>query len=175
MRRECVVLKKLLLIALVPLLQACGTFDYKPKEYVLSDGRIPPFQVVGTVLVTNVQPSTETTVFFSGASEWRGDYKRVTEHLRWQLDKEIQKNGTKQSAASQKTIGVKVLKLSVTKRAFHFSSAIDITVQLGNGLALEKHVTQNSPSDVWTVLDGTLALGVIEILADPNVKKYLAE
>ncbi|MBI4998364.1 MAG: hypothetical protein HZC22_16020 [Rhodocyclales bacterium] len=168
-------LKKLLLVALVPLLQACGTFDYKPKEYVLSDGRIPPFQVAGTVQVINLQPSTESTIFFSGAAEWRGDYKRVTEHLRWQLDKEIQKNGTKHSAASQKSIGVKVSKLSVTKRAFHFSSDIDFTVQLGSGLALEKHVTQYSPSDVWTVLDGTLALGVIEILTDPDVKKYLAE
>jgi len=169
------VLKKLLLMGPVLLLQACMTIDYVPEEYVLADGRILQFPVVGTVQVNNLQPNDDKSIFFDGSSTWQGSYKSVTEHLRWQLDKEIQKNGIKESGADQKTIGVKVSNLTVTSAAFHFTSAVEFTVYLGNGEILAKRVTQGSPGNIWRVLNGTLALGVIETLKDEKVRKYLAQ
>ena len=168
-------LKKLLLLSSILFLQACMTHNYVPEEYVLADGRILQFQVVGPVQVNNLQPNEEKTVLYSGPSKWQGNYKSITEHLRWQLDKEIQKNGVKKSTAGQKTIGVKVTNLSVTDGAFHFRSAMNFTVTLGNGEVLEKRATQGSPGNPWRVLNGTIALGVIEILKDEKVQKYLAE
>jgi hypothetical protein len=174
-RGKCIVLKKLLLLGLLLPLQACISIDYAPEEYVVADGRISRFSVVGAVLVNNLQPNDAKTIFFEGTSKWQGSYKSVTEHLRWQLDKEIQKNGIKKSGSDQKTIGVKVTNLAVARGAFHFSSAVDFTVSLGNGEVLEKRVTQGSPGNIWRVLNGTLALGVIDILKDERVRKYLVQ
>lgn len=168
-------LKNFLFLSPILLLHACVTIDYVPEEYVLDDGRISQFPVVGTVQVSNLQPNDNKILFFSGTSKWEGDYKRVTEHLRWQLDKEIQKNGIKQSRAGQKTFGVKVSNLSVAQTPFYFKSEMNFTVHLGNGEVLEKRVTQGSPASIWTVLNGTLALGVVEILKDEKVRRYLAQ
>jgi hypothetical protein len=168
-------LNKLVLLSLVILLPACMTHNFVPKEYVLKDGRISQFPVAGTVQVNNLQPNDEKTILFSAGSTWEGDYKSITEHLRWQLDKEIQKNGVKKSSASQKTIGVKVTSLSGIKGKVNFSAAMNFTVTLGNGEILEKHVTVGGPGNVWRKFNGAFVWGVIEILKDEKVKKYLSE
>ena len=56
---------RLIAFASVLLLQACGTVEYKPTEYPLRDGLIPPFNVVGDVQVSNGQPSTDTVIVYS--------------------------------------------------------------------------------------------------------------
>jgi len=50
---------KLLVLAGVLLLQACGTIEYKPTEYPLRAGLIPSFNVAGDVQVSNGQASTD--------------------------------------------------------------------------------------------------------------------
>lgn len=168
-------LKKLVMLVLVLPLQACMSIDYVPEEYVLDDGRIIQFPIAGVVKVNNLQPNDNKTILYNGPPKWQGNYKSLTEHLRWQLEKEIQKNGMKQSSASQKTIGLKVTNITVTKANFFHKSEMVFAVSLGIDEVLEKRVAQGSPGNIWTVLNGTIALGVIEILKDEKVRKYLAQ
>lgn len=158
------------------LLVGCGTVKYVPQEYVIANDRIPNFDLNGAVRVENIQTDQEQIKFFEGAAaDWVGDYRSVTEHLVTQLSKEIAIHGKVLGTNKKKVLQVKVLNLRATQEAFHFRSSMQVLVRLGNGDEVTVAVSQGSPSDMWRVLNGTLALGAIDILKNAKVKAYLAE
>ncbi len=169
-------MKKLILAITILTLQACGAIQYKPETYEISAERIQDFPLSGTVTVSNDQPDKTPTAFFdSGAAQFMGTYNEVSEHMAKQLSAEISKHGQVQSSSGQKTISVKITRLHARQHIFHFTSEMNFTVKLGNGETLEKFVSQGSPANMYRVLNGTIALGVIEILKDPQVLNYLAQ
>jgi len=166
---------RLLAIACLALLSGCGTVAYTPEEYEIAQGRIAPFEYKGTVTIENIQTDTAQTKFFDGPSQdWAGNHRQVTEHLAEQLRKEIGKNG-KAGAGGTKTIKVSVKHLRAEQNVFVFRSTMKVAVQLGDGQPFEKEVSQGSPGNMWRVLNGTIALGVIEILNEEQVRQYLAK
>ncbi|RRS05936.1 hypothetical protein EIP75_03505 [Aquabacterium soli] len=167
-------IKVVVVVCAAILLAGCGTVNYVPQEYVISAERIPNFDVNGSVLVQNIQTDQEQRKFFSGAADWTGDYKTVTDHLVMQLNKEIAIHGKVIGRDKKKVLQVKVVQLAAVQHAFHFTSSMQVNVKLGDGAETTVRVSQGSPSDMWRVLNGTLALGVIDILKDPKVKAYLA-
>lgn len=167
-------MKKILLVMLTLLLGACGTVDYVPEEYTIAKERIRSFDVNGEVVVENIQTDQNKVVFFGGAKQWVGDYKSVTQHLVDQLNKEIGIHGSFKSKNSKKTIQVKVISLNAWPEFFHFNSSLNAIVKLGDGTEIPIRVTQGSPGNMWRVLNGTIALAVIDILKNQKVRDYLA-
>ncbi|MGH1438845.1 MAG: hypothetical protein ACRBBR_01940 [Cellvibrionaceae bacterium] len=166
-------MKQLIAIFSILVLQACGTIDYKPEKYEIDQQRIQDFPVAGSVSVINLQQNKDKTLFFDGTSDWSGDYYTVSEHFSSQLREEIAKHG-KVSGTLEKSINVKIVRLEAKQKAFHFVSEMDVMVRLGQGKEFELSVGQGSPGNMWRVLNGTLAIGVIELLKDKRVLDYLA-
>jgi hypothetical protein len=168
--------KNLAAVALV-LLTGCGTIKYVPEEYAIAPGRVTPLDISGTVVVENVQTDTAPIAFYEGpgaAADWVGNRKEITEHLAAQLKKELTASGRVTPGGRAKTLKVSVDRLSALQAAFHFQSSLMVVVTLGDGQKIVKHASQGSPGNMWRVLNGTIALGVIEILNDEAVRKYLS-
>lgn len=167
-----------LLLLMVMVLQGCGTTHYVPREYEISPERISSFTVKGHIEVTNLQTDSRQVVFYDGpGQEWVGDYKAVSDHLRDQMQKEIAKHTLLNPGPIKKSIGVQVVRLEGYNPigAFHLSSAMDVSVVLGNGKTLVKHLKSATGGNMNRMLNGILALGTIDILNDLEVRQYLAE
>jgi len=167
--------KNIVLVALTIVLSACGTVSYYPQEYEITNDRIDDFVVNGDIQIVNAQTDSSKQVFFSSTLDWEGDYKTVTEHLKSQLEKEIAENSKKVASGKNKIIEVKVVNIKVEQKFFHFASTMDFEYKLGNGESGTINVSQNSPGNMWRVLNGTIALGVIDILKQDNVIAYLSK
>lgn len=167
-------MKKIAIILSMTILSACGTQSYIPEEYVISNERIPTINIKGNVLIENTQNDKSSVKFFSEALELVGDYQSVTTHLVKQLNKEINVHGNFINKNSEKKIQVKVTNFNAEKAFFSFKSSITVQVKLGNGNETEIKVSQNSPASVWTALNGTVALAVIDILKNKMVTDYLS-
>lgn len=167
--------KYILLITLTISLSACGTVSYSPEEYEITNDRIDDFVVNGNIRIVNAQTDSSKKVFFASTMDWVGDYKTVTEHLKSQLEKEIAENSKKVASDKSKIIEVKVINIKAEQKFFHFTSTMDLEYKLGNGKPGTITVSQGSPGNMWRVLNGTIALGVIEILKQDNVITYLSK
>ena len=169
-------MKKLLIAMFVLSLQACGTLEYTPETYEIAADRIPDFPLAGTVSVTNdQQDKTPRILFDNGATQFSSNYHAVTAHMVKQLTEEIKKHGQVKNSGTKKTIAVKITSLTAEAKFFHFNTAMSFNVTLGNGKSFTLSVTQGSPASVPHALNGTVALGVIQILKQNQVLKYLEE
>lgn len=168
-------MKLVFVIVFGMLVQACGTVNYIPEEYTITNDRIDDLDLKGQVSVVNVQTDSSKRIFFDASMDWVGDYKTVTEHLKNQLDKELSENTVAVSQGEPKSIEVKVTEISAEQKFFHFVSEMSVDYILGNGESGSVKVSQGSPGNMWRVLNGTIALGVIEILKEDKVITYLAQ
>jgi len=155
------------------LLSGCGTLDFKPAEYPLRDGLIPPFNVAGTVAVSNAQPADGQFIVYSyGGTELASNLKAITDVMVEQARKELQKNGMP-AAGAQKAIALKVNSLvSRYGYAMFWRSSIQFEAALGNGQVLSFDVPHTSGS-VHQNLNGNIAEGVMALLKDERVRAYL--
>jgi len=155
------------------LLSGCGTMDYKPTEYPLRDGLIPPFNVTGTATLSNAQPADAQFIVYSyGGSELASNLKAITELMVEQTRKEIAKNG-RAGAGGQKTIALKVNSLvSKYGYAMFWRSSMQFQATLGNGQVLDFDVPHTSGSPHQN-LNGNIAEGVMTLLKDERVRAYL--
>jgi hypothetical protein len=157
------------------LLTGCGAINYVPSEYEITTDRIQKFDISGTVTVENNQPDTTKTIVLSApARDWVSDNHTVTEHLAAQLRRELAKHGNIINKTSDKSIGVKVTKQQANMYAFHMTGSLEVWITLGVAESFPINIDQGSPGNVWRVLNGNIALGVIEILSDKRVLAYLA-
>lgn len=168
-------MKKIVLLLLFALLGGCGTVHYVPEHYVIDQGRIPKFDLKGNVTVVNAQSDQSKQVFFNSSMDWVGDYKTITEHLVTQLRQEIAKNAKNVGSGESKTLSVKVDSLHAAHHLFTFSATMREEVSMGDGEQTQINVRNSSPGTMWRTLNGAIALGVIDILKDPKVIKYLSQ
>jgi hypothetical protein len=159
-------------------LTGCGTFNYTPGEYEIVPGRVNPLDVSGAVTIENVQTDSASRAFFKDPHGSKdngiGNLKEVTEHLVMQMRKEVMKSGRMMPSARTKTLRVSVVHLESTMRDFHLVSEIDVSVTMDDGSQIGKHISQGSPGNMWRVLNGVIALAVIDILNDEQVRGYLS-
>src|SRR5882762_8568838 len=112
-------IKQLAALACVLFLQACGTVEYKPTEYPLRAGLIPPFTAAGDAQVSNGQASVDQVIVYSyGPATMASNLKAITETMLLQTRGEIAKNG-RPAAGKPKTIELKVNSL-VSEYSFMF-------------------------------------------------------
>ncbi len=164
---------RLIAFASVLLLQACGTVEYKPTEYPLRDGLIPPFNVVGDVQVSNGQPSTDTVIVYSyGPTSMSSNLRAITETMVQQTRGEIAKNGRVSRGGKPKTIALKVNSLLSEYGIMVFNSKLQFQAKLGNGETVERTVPHRS-GIVQQNLNGSIAESVMTLLRDQKVLAYL--
>lgn len=158
------------------LLVGCGTKNYIPSEYEIVSGRIQSFKLAGSVTVENQQPdTTKMVVLVTNSGDFVADNHTVTEHLAAQLRKELAKHGDVINGTANKTIGVKVTSQRAYLHFFHMTGTLEVIVTLGDSPPFPINIEQGSPGNLWRVLNGNIALGVIEILSDKRVLAYLAQ
>ena len=98
--------------------------------------------------------------------------KAITEAMVQQTTKEVQKNGRQVSEGKPKSIALKVNSLFSNYFAFHWKSKIHFQATLGDGQVLEFSVPHAS-GDLRQDLNGCIAEGVLILLRDTRVRKYL--
>ncbi|MEA3193648.1 MAG: hypothetical protein QOD26_1981 [Betaproteobacteria bacterium] len=157
------------------ILSGCGTMDYKPTEYPLRDGLVPPFNVSGAVAVSNAQPADAQVIVYSymgGSQELASNLKAITQVMVEQTVKELQKNG-RSGAGAQKSIALKVNSLvSRYMNALFWRSSIQFQATLGNGEVLDFDVPHTSGNPQQN-LNGNIAEGVMMLLRNERVRAYL--
>jgi len=166
-------MRSALVAVCLAVLSGCGTMDFKPAEYPLRDGLVPPFNVAGTASVSNAQPSDAQFIVYSyGGSQLASNLKAITEVMVEQTRKEIAKNG-RAGAGGQKSIALKVNSLvSKYGMAMFWRSSMQFEATLGNGQVLSFDVPHTSGS-VHQNLNGNIAEGVMTLLRDDRVRAYL--
>jgi hypothetical protein len=160
---------------------ACAARPYVPQEYPIDKGRIPEFDVAGSVTVG----SLPTDPAWKGPSgTFQINFKLMSETFRDQLAGEIGKNGKKLGGAEAKLIEVSVDSLkgltNYNPLSQFTSGEVGVTVRLANGRIVRKKVrntvwesmsTQGTCERLW---NGAIAEAVVEVLKDSEVLKYLA-
>lgn len=165
-------MRNIAIVVCLAVLSGCGTIEYKPTEYPLRDGLVPPMKVAGSVTVSNAQSSTEQVKVYSYmGSELASNLKTITDTMVEQTRKEIQKNTA--GSGAPKTIALKVdALLSRYMMAMFWKSSIQFTATLGNGQVLSFDVPHTSGS-IYQNLNGNIAEGVMTMLKDERVRAYL--
>jgi hypothetical protein len=167
-------IKKLMVLASVVILQACGTTAYTPTENTLQTGDVTAFNVNGKVSITNGQPSKDPVIVYSyGGSKLGTNLHDITEVLARQAQSELEKNGRISGSGGQKTIKVRVTYLMSEYVAFWWKSKIRLEAVLGDGEVREIAAFHGS-GNLFQDLNGCIADGVIELFKDEKVKAYLA-
>src|SRR5262245_27490438 len=166
-------MRSAVIVILLGLLSASRTMQFKPAEYPLRDGLVPPFNVAGTVAVSNAQPAdAEFIVYSYGGTQLASNLKAITEVMTEQTRKEIAKNG-RAGPGGQKTIALKVNSLvSRYMNASFWRSSMQFEATLGNGQVLSFDVPHTSGSPQQN-LNGNVAEGVMTLLKDERVRAYL--
>lgn len=166
------VARSLSALALALCLAACKT-TYRPTEYPLRDGLIPPIATTGDVRITNDQPSTDPLVVYSfGGSEMRSDLHAITETMVQQATRELAKNTRGARPGAAKRMLLKVTALYSDYGFYSFHSTIQFEVKLGDADPLRQTVHHGS-FDVTQDLNGCIAEGVMVLFKDESVRAYL--
>lgn len=161
-----------LVLGAVVLLAACGPKNYIAEEYPVDNQNVPAFDVNGQVEVTNGYTAAKPVTIYGGALN--GDLKQISGVFAAQLEKEIKQNGN-MSAGPAKRIEARITGISGANRFVYLEGAVDVELKLGNGETVTFHKKNGTPGNLWRALNGALNKAVIESLAHPDVKAYLAE
>lgn len=168
-------MKKLIPICAFGLLTACGPVRFTPTEYPIAKEFITQIDLNGVIKVTNGQPSEENaTVYSYGGTKLFSTLKILTDSMVQQTIKEIEAHSIQKNNNKTKTIELKVDSL-LSKYAFmYWNSTLVFTAKLGNSKTVTKTILHTS-GILQQDLNGCMADGVVQLLADPEVKAYFSE
>jgi len=162
-------------IVLALLLTGCMTFRYEPGRYPLGEARIDDLVVNGQLAISNEQTDAEERRFSYGPLDVLFNYRSVTARLVESMAEEVGRHGVAGAEAVHKTVALKVIDFSAERQQWHTRSQMSVAMRLGNGYRRVVKVSHGSPASLDRVLDGTIALGVVQLLGDPHLRAYLAE
>lgn len=169
-------MKLAVLVFALAALSGCGTKNYTPNEYPITNDRIQDFKSNGKITVENQQTdTTKLVVLAANNGDYVADNKLITEHLASQLKKEIAIHGTIINSNLNKSIGLKVISQNAYVHIFYMSGKLEVMVSLGESTPFSILVENGNPLNALRVLNGNIALAVIQILSDKRVLDYLAE
>jgi len=163
-------MKKLsLLLFAALLLQACGG-TYVANEYPLNEDRISGFQVNGDVTVHSAYDGPQAIRIGNLDADLDQISERFAQHMSGEIDR--RHNG---SGGPDKSIAVRVTDMNMSNRIAYMEGRIRVELALGNGEQVSFEKRNGSPGVIDRVLNGTIAMGVIEALENDTVRAYLAE
>ena len=146
---------------------------YVPNEYVIKEGRIPPFAVQGSVLVSPAEDPVQQMTIYLGAHHWDFTNHTIAQAISEQLMREVTKSGGEVGSPASKTFAISVNSFSVMQAMWTFNGLLGFSVTLGDGTMIPFSVPNNSPGNIWRTLNGNIARAVMEILSHPTVREYL--
>ncbi|MCP1727817.1 hypothetical protein J2T60_001817 [Natronospira proteinivora] len=151
------------------LLQACGG-TYVADEYPLNEDRVSSFQVNGEVSVRSAYDEPHPIRI----TNLDADLQQISEQFAEQMGQEIDRHHNGDGGAD-KHIMVRVTDMNLANRIAYMEGRVSVELELGNGEQVSFERRNGSPGVIYRVLNGTIALAVIEALEDETVRAYLAE
>ena len=157
----------------------CGTVNrnYEWTEYMFEDNRInnpDEFISEGSVSIINSQIEDEPVVIASlGAGRWYASYKHLTANIVEQLTKELKKRKITVSPDSSKTLQIKVVGTDFEVGMWKWRGTMNVQIRTGNDYTKDILASNSTPGGVDEAFSGAVAIAVIEILNNPEIRKYL--
>jgi flagellar hook assembly protein FlgD len=150
-------------------LSACAV-TYTAEEYPLSEERISEFNVRGNVTVRGAYDEPHPVK----VTNMNADLKQISDQMASQMSDEIQRRHDGASG-SDKEITVRVTRMAMVNRFVYNEGQINVELTLGNGETVSYERRNGSAGVVDRVLNGTIAVAIIEGLEHDTVRAYLAE
>jgi hypothetical protein len=129
-------------------------------------------QLNGNVKIANGQPSAKSVIVYKyGPMKMHGTMLDVTQVMVDQTKLELDKLGAP-TTGDEKILELKVSSLLSKYSMFTWSSKMLFEVRLGDGTVITKE-THHKSGILIQDLNGCIAEGVMNLLADPQVRAYL--
>ncbi len=151
---------------------------YTPGVYEIAEDRVTPFAIDGSLEVISIQesdPDRKYIFFQPGLAKWHTDRAQVSEALAAQLSGEIARQGGQVVSPADRTMKIAVPRVSLTPATWVSVADLFVQVSLDGGPLRQFQVKNKSPGNIWRVMNGGIAIAVIEILNDPDVRSWLAQ
>jgi len=173
-------MKKLLLLLLIPIFfQGCARkIDYSWKEYPIKPERIQQisFEKGASVALATGISNRQIALLANASSllKYYGSHQMLADAIVTQLNSEMTKRGVRVSNNSLKQI-----KVSVDSTSYAMTMRNEVTmgfaIEFGGGQSIPFSVTNKTPWGYDHAFNGAVALAVIKILNNEQVRSYLNE
>lgn len=165
----------LTLLAISQLTGCTINYYYTPGVYEIAGERIPPFERVGTIDVRVVQepdPSRQYVIYSKRGERFFTDRAMVAEMLAKELAREITHRGGQVTTPAEHTIEIAVP--HVRWEALAGLGILSVKLGLSEAETRMFEIRNKSVGNMWRVMNGAIAVAVIDILNDPAVRAWLA-
>lgn len=151
-------------------------------DYVWSDYTVPADQISAQAKFTDGQKinviegkSSESKTLLGriGVHEYYGTPQSLTHGIVDELTRELQKRRLDVNAAADKSLEVAVSRVYFEQGMWRGAATIEFTVKFGNGKSKPFTVRNSTPGTVPRAYDGAVALAVVQIINDPEVRDYV--
>jgi hypothetical protein len=166
---------------LLGLATACRTIDYAWTEQAIADDGIQPFAVRGPVALVNASEAAARRRLGRAPSTWsltrdtyRGSYRDLSQAVVTQIGVELRKRGTALRDDAPKFLRVQATGSHLEPVGGSLRAHLQVVVRTGSGYERKFWVRSQTQGSGQRALDGAVALAVIDILEDFEVRDYLA-
>ena len=150
---------------------------YEWTEYKFEANRITnpdQFMREGSVSIINAQTVDESVIIAKvGARRWYASYKQLTDNVVEQLTKELKKRKIAVSPDSSKTLQIKVVGTDFKMGMWNWRGTMNVHIRAGNNYTKDILASNSTPGGVDEAFSGAVAIAVIEILNNPDIREYL--
>jgi len=174
-RSSCIVL--LSLIAGIAGAGCAINYYYTPGVYEIAEGRIAPVDCEGGLEITSIQapdPGRAHVLHDAITAVWYTDRAVVSEALANQLSSELRSNGCRIGSPAGHTMTVAVPDVTVVQAGVKFAANLTVKVALDGAPERGFDIQNESSGNIWRTVNGGIAVAVIDILSDPEVREWLA-
>lgn len=153
--------------------------DYEWAEHRIQASRIKAsdeFAKKSFVSIINAQETKDEMIFADvGVHKFYGSLDQLTEAVITQLKRELRKRNITVKSDASKIIRIKASKTNFERGMWKVRANLDVHLQAGDHYAKDISVSNSTPAGIYQAFDGAVALAVIEILNNPDVRAYLQE
>lgn len=165
----------LLFTILFPVFLGGCTRYYAPNLYPLNSNEIPEIQTSHSIALINNQSSSEEIILIRlGPHKIKGRLDEVTDVAIRQLKKEMLTKGVSVQNDSSKHLKVSVTRVDAQMGAWLARGIVDVQIETGDGYKKVYTGNNRSPQGLYIIWDGAVALAVIDILNDPEIRDYIS-
>ena len=162
-------------------LAGCGISEsyYTWNEYGITNDKWTPrdyFKDGQKIRLIEGEADNSETLFLSiGRARFYGNMQILTHGLVEHLALELRKKNMEVSDTAEKTMEIIVDSSNYEKETFKFVVILNYTVKFGNDKQKSFTIRNSSYGNIYRTYNGAVALAVIQIIKDPEVKQYLNE
>lgn len=153
-------------------------------DYVWNEYPITPERILSQISFTEGKEiriirgkSNDSKIFLGNVSahQYYGSEQSLTDGIVDQLSKEMRKKRLEIKNTAEKSLEITVNRSNFERGMWKIAATIEYTVKFGNGKTKSYTTRNSSPATVDRTYDGAVALAVIEIINDAEVRTYINE